>query len=286
MSAPDIRAELGLRPEQSLALLQALHILTRDGRINQDSRRKLKQVNHLTQFLAPLLAPLLQSGEALTLVDHGAGKSYFGFMLYDRFFQAAPQAQVYGIETRGALVAGAQALAAQAGFERMHFLPLSAAEAVTDPALPERVSIVTALHACNTATDEAIDFALAKQAQIVMLVPCCQAEVAACLNQHKQAQLKQPLAEIWRHPHHTREFGSHITNVLRCLRLEAHGYHVTVTELVGQDHAMKNELIIAEQRHQPSRSAANRLARLLAELGLTDLRARFAIPIGADDGEG
>lgn len=286
MSAPDIRAELGLRPEQSLELLKALHILTRDGRINQDSRRKLKQVNHLTQFLSPLLTPLLQRGEPLALVDHGAGKSYFGFMLYDRFFQTAPQAQVYGIETRGDLVKSAQALAAQTGFDRMHFLPLSAAQAVTAPALPTRVNIVTALHACNTATDEAIDFALAKQAQIVMLVPCCQAEVAACLNQHKQAQLKQPLTEIWRHPLHTREFGSHITNVLRCLRLEAHGYHVTVTELVGLDHAMKNELIIAEQRHQPSRRAANRLARLLAELGLTDLRTRFAIPAGADDGEG
>lgn len=287
MSAvPDIRAELGLRPDQSLELLKALHILTRDGRINQDSRRKLKQVNHLTQFLAPLLTPLLQGGEALTLVDHGAGKSYFGFMLYDRFFQTAPQAAVYGIETRAPLVASAQALAKQIGFERMHFLPLSAAAAITSPDLPPTVNIVTALHACNTATDEAIDFALAKQAQIVMLVPCCQAEVAACLNQHKQAQLKQPLTEIWRHPLHTREFGSHLTNVLRCLRLEAHGYHVTVTELVGLDHAMKNELIIAEQRQQPSRRAANRLARLLAEFGLTDLRVRFAIPQGADDGEG
>lgn len=254
---PDIRAELGLRPEQSLELLQALHILTRDGRINQDSRRKLKQVNHLTQFLAPLLTPLLQSGAPLTLVDHGAGKSYFGFMLYDRFFQTTPQAEAFGIETRAPLVASAQALAKQIGFDRMHFLHLSAAAAITSPNLPPTVSIVTALHACNTATDEAIDFALAKQARTVLLVPCCQAEVAACLNHHKQAQLRQPLAEIWRHPHHTREFGSHLTNVLRCLRLEAHGYHVTVTG-TGRPGPRNEEQGIHHRRAAPPAQPARR----------------------------
>lgn len=79
-----------------------------------------------------------------------------------------------------------------------------------------------------------------------MLVPCCQAEVAACLRQTKALSLSRtPLAELWRHPLHTREMGSQITNVLRCLYLEACGYQVTVTELVGWEHSMKNELIVA-----------------------------------------
>ncbi|MEV9084636.1 methyltransferase, partial [Klebsiella pneumoniae] len=93
--------------------------------------------------------------------------------------------------------------------------------------------VVTALHACDTATDDAIHFALAKQARFIVLVPCCQAEVASVLNRNKGKSLANSLTEIWRHPLHTREFGSQVTNVLRCLQLEAHGYKVSVTELVG-----------------------------------------------------
>jgi hypothetical protein len=72
-----------IKPGQSLSLLKELHILTRDGKMNQDSRRKLKQVNHLLQFIEPLLDALLAKQPALSVVDHGAGKSYLGFLLYD-----------------------------------------------------------------------------------------------------------------------------------------------------------------------------------------------------------
>ena len=106
----------------------------------------------------------------------------------------------------------------------------------------------------------------------MVLVPCCQAEVAACLRQNKALSLaRTPLAELWRHPLHTREMGSQITNVLRCLYLEAMGYQVTVTELVGWEHSMKNELIIARHTGQKKRSAAERLTALLHEFGIEDL---------------
>ena len=88
--------------------------------------------------------------------------------------------------------------------------------------------------------------------------------------------LKHPIAELWRHPIHTREFGSHVTNVLRCLQLEAHGYDVTVTELVGWEHSMKNELIIARfQPDRPRQRAGERLTELLHTLGLETLSTRF-----------
>jgi hypothetical protein len=135
--------------------------------------------------------------------------------------------------------------------------------------------VVTALHACNTATDDAIAFALKKKAKFMVLVPCCQAEVASVLRKNKSQALKNPLSEIWRHPIHTREFGSQITNVLRCLQLEAHGYQVTVTELVGWEHSMKNELIIAQYKNLPRRKPAERLAAVLAELGLEEMQERF-----------
>ncbi len=109
-----------------------------------------------------------------------------------------------------------------------------------------------------------------------MLVPCCQAEVAAVLRKNKGKQLaKDVLVELWRHPIHTREFGSHLTNVLRCLQLEAHGYQVTVTELVGWEHSMKNELIIASYKDLPRQRAAERLHEVLHQVGLDEMKNRF-----------
>jgi hypothetical protein len=266
-----------IRPGQSVELLKELHILTRDGKLNQDSRRKLKQVYHLYQFIEPLLREVLAQHPGVTLVDHGAGKSYLGFILYDLFFKdLADGSHIYGIETREELVQKSTALAERLGFGGMSFLPLSVAESTTSDALPPTIDVVTALHACNTATDDAIDFALKKKARHIVLVPCCQAELASVLRKNKGGQLgKNVLTELWRHPIHTREFGSQVTNVLRCLQLEAHGYQVSVTELVGWEHSMKNELIVATYKNLPRRRPAERLHQVLSTLGLEEMDQRF-----------
>jgi hypothetical protein len=272
-----------VRPGQSVELLKELHILTREGKLNQDSRRKLKQVYHLYQFIEKLLLELPDGGMGATLADHGAGKSYLGFIIYDLFFKALKSGHIYGIETRPELVQKSRELADRLGFEGMSFLNLSVAESTGSDALPDTIDVVTALHACDTATDDAIAFGLKKQARYLVLVPCCQAEIARSLNAGKALSLSRtPLAELWRHPLHTREMGSQITNVLRCLYLEASGYQVTVTELVGWEHSMKNELIIARRTGKPNRAAAQRLRALLEEFGLTALLAtRFVLPAGA-----
>ena len=278
--APDIR------PGQSVELLKELHILTREGKLNQDSRRKLKQVYHLFQFIEKLLHELPAGEGGLTLADHGAGKSYLGFIVYDLYFKALKTGHIYGIETRPELVQKSRALAARLGFERMSFLALSVADATRSDELPDRIDVVTALHACDTATDDAIAFGLQKQARAMVLVPCCQAEVAASLRQTKALSLaRTPLAELWRHPIHTRELGSQITNVLRCLHLEASGYQVTVTELVGWEHSLKNELILARHTGHKKHSARERLAAILEEFGLTQaLGPRFGVQtlLGSD----
>ncbi len=266
-----------IRPGQSIELLKELHILTRDGKLNQDSRRKLKQVYHLYQFIEPLLQEVRKDHPAIHLVDHGAGKSYLGFILYDLFFKALNNdSRIVGIETRDDLVEKSRNLAARLNFPGMSFLHLSAAESIASDRLPERIDVVTALHACDTATDDAIHFGLKKQVKYMVLVPCCQAEVAAVLRKNKgQALAKSTLTELWRHPLHTREFGSHVTNVLRCLQLEAHGYHVNVTELVGWEHSMKNELIIASYKNLPRQRSSERLQEVLQALGLEEMSQRF-----------
>ncbi|HTD91679.1 MAG TPA: SAM-dependent methyltransferase [Burkholderiales bacterium] len=269
-----------IRPGQSVELLKELHILTRDGRMNQDSRRKLKQVYHLYQFIEPLLQQVIDDHGSAQIADIGAGKSYLGFILYDLFFKSREDAShIYGIEARADLTQKSAALAQKLQFTRMTFLNTPVAEAIAAAPLPEKLDLVTALHACDTATDDAIRFALEKSARFIVLAPCCQAEVAAVLRKHKGAALADShncaLTEVWRHPLHTREFGSHITNVLRCLQLEAHGYQVNVTELVGWEHSLKNELIIASFRDLPRARPARRLNELLEKLGITELQERF-----------
>lgn len=155
-----------LHPGQSIELLKELHILTRDGQMNQDSRRKLKQIYHLMNFIEPLLQERQSQspGSPLNLIDHGAGKSYLGFILYDLFVKPhAPGSHIYGIERRAELVERSRQLADRFGFPGMSFLNLSVADSIASPALPARPDMVTALHACDTATDDAIAFALARE---------------------------------------------------------------------------------------------------------------------------
>jgi Methyltransferase domain len=280
MKQIDVLQALDLKEGQSIELLKELHILTSDGKINQDSRRKLKQVLHLTRFIATAVAELgLHNDADLTVADMGSGKSYLGFILYDLYFKSWPKCTIYGIEARADLVTKCQALSEKIGFSRMKFLAANVADIVTSTDLPKQIDVITALHACDTATDDAIAFGLAKKAKLFVLVPCCQAEVARLLNVTKQSGLSHnSYAELWRHPLHTREFGSHITNVFRCLYLQANGYQVTVTELVGWEHSMKNELLIARYTGQKMHSAKTRLLLLLEQMGLSSLIAsRFIL---------
>lgn len=246
--------------EKSAALLKALHILTRDGALNADSRRKLKQVLHLTQFLRPALEALLEQSDEPVVADVGAGKSYLGFILYDLILGPAGRGRIVGVEARRDLVNTSRSLAAESGFERMEFI----LSPIADAHVPGgRVDMVTALHACDTATDDAIRFALRHDAKTIALVPCCQAEVSRLL-QGQAGSLRQ----LWRHPIQRREFGAHVTNVIRGLVLEAHGYKVRVTELTGLEHSLKNELIIAERHQRSNAQARTELDRLIEQLGV------------------
>ena len=192
--------------------------------------------------------------------DLGAGKSYLGFILYDLVFGPAGRGQVTGVEARADLIERSRELAARSGFERMDFLCQPIAEAI----LPDsRADMVTALHACDTATDDAIKFALRHEAKVIALVPCCQAEVARLLD-----DAKGPLHQLWRHPIQRREFGAHVTNVVRALYLESQGYKVRVTELVGLEHSLKNELILAERHQRSNPLAARELEKLVDQLGV------------------
>jgi hypothetical protein len=256
--APSKDSLKDLWPTQSVELLKSLHILTRDGQLNQDSRRKLKQVQHLVQLITPELEGLK------SIADLGAGKSYLGFMLYDLWLQSRADTRLLAIEQRPDLIEKCRELATRSGYERIQFVPQSILEAID---IAEDIDAVTALHACDTATDEAIAFAIRKNAKFVALVPCCQAEVARLLAKVPPGK-NDELQILWRHNLHRREFGSHLTNVIRCLFLESKGYKVRVTELIGWEHSMKNEVLLAKKVDVPNEKSQQQLKDLLEKLPL------------------
>lgn len=220
-------------------------------------------MNHLVGLLAPALEDLWARYGAPVVVDAGSGNAYLGFILYELFFKPSDKGRLLSIEGREELTARARERASRLGFDRMDF-ETGTLEGAT---YPERIHLLTALHACDTATDDALAAAIAHDADYVAVVPCCQAEVAQQLKQAR-SKASPALEPLFAHAWHRREFGSHLTNVIRALALESCGYQVTVTELTGWEHSLKNELILGRKVHRESRPARAKLERLLAETGV------------------
>ena len=252
-----------LLPGQSVELLRELHLVGRDGALQADSLRKLKQVNHLVQLLEPALRDVLERHPQPVLVDAGAGNAYLGFVLYELFLRDHESAVIYSVESRPELVEQGQQRAGKLGFSRMRFVQGN----IGSDGLPERVHMVLALHACDTATDDALLLALRHDADHIAAVPCCQAEVATQLKENRHLS-PQPWPQLWAHPIHRREMGAHLTNVIRALLLQSRGYQVTVTELTGWEHSLKNELILARRVHREHRGARAELEKLLETTGV------------------
>jgi hypothetical protein len=277
----DPRTDPDVPAGMSIALLQELHLLTRDGHLNADARRKLKQIRHLVGLLRPAMDDALGRHAAPIVVDCGAGKSALGALLYELVLGPAGRGALYSVESRPELARGAAERAARYGQARFH--PVAAL--ISQAELPERLQVVTALHACDTATDDALALAIARGADHVAVVPCCQAEVARQLGE-APAGARDPADEaLVHHALHRRELGSHLTNVVRGLCLAAHGYKVTVTELVGWEHSAKNELILGDRVHRFHRESRATLAKLLERWRIEPalvrlLRARGLDPCG------
>lgn len=251
-----VRALLGA-PEM-VSLARALGLVTEKGGASPDSHRKLKQLTHFVRLVEPAMNDVLERYEAPVVIDAAAGKGYLGLVLSQLLLRPAGKGEVVGVEARADLAERVGRVADESK------LPMVIRQgAIVDAELPDRAHFVLALHACDTATDEAIVRAVASRADHIAVVPCCQAEVARQLG---ELGASGAIAPLWGNAWHRREFGAHLTNVIRALALRAHGYQVTVTELAGWEHSVKNELILARRVarfHAPSRAE---LAALLAEI--------------------
>jgi SAM-dependent methyltransferase len=225
-----------LRDEHALHLLG---VIDPAGRPRAQMGDKYRQVHRFIEALAPMLKTT-RSGEALHIVDMGCGKGYLTFALHE-FLRAHDRCPItLGIERRGALVQQANNIARQLGDPDIKFI-----EGEIGEINPESVDVLIALHACDTATDDAIYQGIKQRARWIVVSPCCQHEL--------RPQIKAPagLEPLFKHGIQIDRMTESVTDTLRCLYLEGCGYRPRILEFVGAEHTAKNLLIVASRSEKP-----------------------------------
>jgi SAM-dependent methyltransferase len=228
-------------------LLQAIGLRTHQGSVRADLRRKHEQVFRLIDELLDLLGTPLPKRK-LTILDCGCGKSYLSFALNAILTRERDRkCVVYGVDSNSERIRQAEALRARSGFDNMEFRT----EPVRAFRTPEPVDLLLSLHACDTATDEAIAKGLEIGARAMLVVPCCHRELLTQMRDH-------PLQGLSGHGLPLARAADALTDGLRALALEAAGYETRVTEYVSPLVTPRNLLLRAA--HRSRRNAAS-LAR-------------------------
>ncbi len=264
-----------LPPVAAAPLLRAMSLLSADGSMPPDRVRKYLQVNHMVAVLGPSLRELraAREGEPVRLIDAACGRSYLALLLAWCFRDLwGHPVEVLGIDRNEALVARCRQDAELAGLGdvvrheagSLAALDVRGAWERAFGAAPE-IDGVVALHACDTATDDAITLALSLEARLCAVAPCCHAELARAWSELPPGT--GPFAAIHRTPHLRREAAATVTDTMRALVLRASGYEVWPLEFVPSEHTPKNTLIRAMRRGAPDAAAAGELAALVAATG-------------------
>lgn len=227
---------LAILPREAPTLLRALGLLDSDAAMAPSSVRKYLQINHLYRLVEPAFAALT---EPVRILDAGCGRSYLTLLVAWCARAQGRAVEVLGIDRSVEVIEECRrrtALAELDDLVRFEVADLATCE-------PRPVDAVIALHACDTATCDAIALGVASGAQVIAVAPCCQAELARGWS--SLAGGTGGFAAIWDTPHLRRETAAHVTDAMRVMLLRAAGYAVTATELVGHEHTKKNTLIRA-----------------------------------------
>jgi SAM-dependent methyltransferase len=259
--------------------LQGLDVLDVAGKVRVSMADKHRQINHYLEIFSHLATECGWNGapstvaarsnhstveprqnSALQIADMGCGKGYLTFGLWHLLHRVWKQpAKVIGIETRADLVATTNKLAKQIKAEGLEFV-----SGTIEAALLPHVDALIALHACNTATDDAIKRGIELGAKLIVVAPCCHKEVRPQLGK------PEPLASVLSHGLMEERMAEWVTDGLRALFLEWAGYRTKVMEFVGSEHTPKNLMIAAVREREPfaDETARKRIDELKTFFGI------------------
>lgn len=266
-----------LRPDKSQALLRELGLLNADGSMSRRHARKYKQVHHFVEICQPIVASLAKEGPKegpLQILDLACGNSYLSFVLLEALHLDKIPARLLGIDINPQFVDQSKDRASALSYLDAHFhcAKIQDATGLSDDAA-QSPDLVVALHACDTATDQAIALALAKKAPAILCVPCCHAELA---RQVGDKAIRPGLESILEHGLFKRAYGDLVTDALRVAFIQAHGYEVSVLEFVGAEHSAKNALIRAIRKRSENPKAIAKLREQCQALGLDSSLISFS----------
>ena len=257
-------------PGDAPALLRAMGLLHRDGQMPPNQVRKYRQINHQIAILGPQLRELRARFPVVNVLDAGCGRSYLPTLLAWCFtYKYAHPIRVLGVDSNAAIIADCRRRAALGELEEVlrhqvgpiAGLPVAEAWAAAfEDSAP--LHAVISLHACDTATDDAIAVGIAAGAELIAVAPCCQAQLAASWAGLAAAGQTGAFAPIWASPHLRRALASSVTDAMRTLLLRVAGYETSAIEFVGSEHTPKNTLIRAMRRGEPCLDAAAEYAAL------------------------
>ena len=244
-----------LRPDTSGALLRTIGIANADGSISAQHAKKYKQVNHFVELCRPTLERLQAS--PLRIFDLACGNGYLTFVLAEALRLQQRAAEIRGIDVRPDVVDRCRARASELHWPHLSF----DVGAIRDADLGERPDLVLALHACDTATDEALAKAIRAEARAIFVAPCCQRELATQLDAgHVPTPALHDVGLL------RRDYAATLTDALRIEILHACGYQVDALEFVASEHTPKNLLLRAHEHR--ARGSLDTVARRCASLGV------------------
>lgn len=236
------RAKRSVLDESAWPWLKALGVLDDSGRVRISMADKHRQLERYLEIMSHLVRDAgWKAGDIITLADMGCGKGYLTFGVWHLLIRTfGINASVIGVETREDLVANSSAVARTIGADSLRFLTGD----IASLQLPKLDGLI-ALHACNTATDDAIRRGIEARARLIVVSPCCHQELRPQLGR------PAPLAPLMEHGILEERLAEWLTDGLRALHLELAGYNTKVIEFVGSEHTPRNLLITGVRRDQP-----------------------------------
>jgi SAM-dependent methyltransferase len=256
---------LRILPADAPELLRALGLLADDATLPPARVRKFLQVNHMVGVLAPSLAELCAAHPVVRVVDAGCGRSYLTLLLAWHARALGHRVEVLGVDRNPALIDEARRRTELAGLADVVKHEAVALEDLDVTAAPPHA--LFALHACDTATCDALALGVRAGAELIAVAPCCQAELARAWTALDAAGTAGAFATIWGAPHLRRELAAHLTDTMRVQLLRAAGYAVTAMEFIAPEHTVKNTLVRAQRRGTPDPSARAAYDALVAATG-------------------